>query len=76
MSQRLLRGSPSQKSQIQVSFSFVLSRLFASMNVCTSLKAVKNNGVSAKERGETGPMVINEYYRDPKSNALCGSRND
>jgi hypothetical protein len=39
------------------------------------LKALKKSGVPAKERGETGPVVINEYSREAASKAEWGSRN-
>lgn len=44
-------------------------------NSSALLKALKNNGVPANERGETGPMVINEYSRLSVSKDECGSRN-
>lgn len=50
--------------------------LFAFKKFSTLLYAVKNNGVPANERGDTGPTVINEYCRDAISKALCGSLND
>ena len=36
-------------------------RLLAPKNASTVLKALKKRGVPEKERGLTGPMVINEY---------------
>jgi hypothetical protein len=50
--------------------------LFASRKASTLLNALKNRGVPAKDRGLTGPIVINEYCLLATSNAECGSLNN
>jgi hypothetical protein len=44
------------------------------MKASTVLKTLRKSGVPEKERGLTGPMVMNEYCRLFVSNAECGSR--
>jgi len=51
-------------------------RLLTRRKSSGELNAVKNNGVPAKDSGETGPIVIKEYCLEAGSNALCGSLND
>lgn len=49
---------------------FNTSQLFESIKASGVLKAVKNNGVPAKDKGDTGPTVINEYCLEAISTAL------
>jgi hypothetical protein len=42
----------------------------------TLLKAFKNSGVPAKDKGDTGPIVIKEYSLEAVSNEECGSLNN
>ena len=52
-------------------YSFSCSiKLFVFRNSSEVLKAVKKRGVPAKDRGETGPTVINAYCRDEMSKEL------
>jgi hypothetical protein len=45
------------------------------MKSSTEVNAFKKRGVPAKDRGETGPMVMKEYSREATSNDDCGSLN-
>src|SRR4030067_43295 len=52
---------------------YVGEKPFASRNSSTVLNALKKRGVPAKDRGETGPIVIKEYSRLAISNDEWGS---
>jgi len=46
------------------------TNLFVLRNSSGVLNAVRNNGVPAKDKGETGPIVIKAYCLDAISKAL------
>ena len=40
------------------------------------IKNIGKNGVPEKDNGETGPLLIKEYFLDMALNELAGSVND
>ena len=42
----------------------------------TELKALKNKGAPENDKGETGPLLIKEYFLEAVLKELAGSVND
>ncbi len=53
-----------------------LSKPFSLTNSSEELKALKNKGAPENDSGETGPLVINEYFLEAVLKELAGSVND
>lgn len=52
------------------------SNPFSYINSSDELNALKNRGAPENDKGETGPLLINEYFLDAILKALAGSVND
>lgn len=53
-----------------------LFKLFSCSNSSEEVKALKNKGAPENDRGETGPLLIKEYFLDMALKELAGSVND
>ncbi len=53
-----------------------MPKLFSCTNSSEELKALKNRGAPEKGSGETGPLLIKEYFLDIVLKDLAGSIND